>query len=320
MQFVYGPIPSRRLGQSLGIDVIPFKTCNWNCVYCQLGRTAPVTNERRDFFPVDEVAAEVRYALQTHREGEINWVTFVGAGEPLLHASLGRLIRQVKGMTSLPVAVITNGSLLYIPSVRRELVAADAVLPSLDAGTAELYRRINRPHPENTFNRLVEGLIKFREIYSGKLWVEVMLVRGVNDTPQALREIAAILHQIGPDAVHLNLPTRSPVETWVQPPPEESLAQAVDIIGSIARVVRPSEGSFGFSKCENPLEAVLAIITRHPMQQEELERTLSNWTREDVRQVLEELKDGKRAQVVERGGVQFWSAAPARYPEEAHHL
>lgn len=319
MQFVYGPIPSRRLGQSLGIDAIPFKTCNWNCVYCQLGRTTPLTNERKDFFPVDQIAAEVRQALKTHRAGEIDWVTFVGAGEPALHAGLGRLIRQVKGMTSLPVAVITNGSLLYLPGVRRELAAADAVLPSLDAGNAELYRRLNRPHPEVTFERLVEGLIRFREIYAGKLWIEVMLVGGINDTPQALGEIAAILRQIGPDAVHLNLPTRSPVEPWVRPPSEESLQQAVEIMGSIAQVVHPPRGSFGIGKNENPLEAVLAIITRHPMRQEELEQTLSHWPREEVRQVLEELKAGKRAQIVERGGIQFWSAAPARYPPEVRH-
>ena len=118
MRYVFGPVPSRRLGQSLGIDPIPLKTCNWNCVYCQLGRTQPLTNQRKDYFPPQEILAEVRQSLDAHQPGEIDWVTFVGSGEPLLHASIGWLVRQVKKITELPVAVITNGSLLYLPEVR----------------------------------------------------------------------------------------------------------------------------------------------------------------------------------------------------------
>jgi wyosine [tRNA(Phe)-imidazoG37] synthetase (radical SAM superfamily) len=128
------------------------------------------------------------------------------------------LIRQVKAITQVPVAVITNGSLLYLPEVRQELAASDAVLPTLDAGTEALYRQINRPHAEITFARLVEGLVAFRNEYQDKLWVEVMLVQGVNDGPEALGDIAEVLKRVLPDAVHINLPTRAPAETWVQPP------------------------------------------------------------------------------------------------------
>lgn len=320
MKYVFGPVPSRRLGQSLGIDTIPLKTCNWNCVYCQLGRTRPLTNERKDYFPPEEIAAEAREALKAHQPGEIDWVTFVGSGEPLLHASIGWLIRQVKSITELPLAVITNGSLLYLPEVRHELAAVDAVLPTLDAGTAELYRRINRPHPEITFERLVEGLVTLREHYRGKLWVEVMLVRGLNDAPQALWDIAKILQRIKPDAVHINLPSRPPTETWVQPPYEESLMQAVAILGNIAEVVHPAEGSFDMRGYDNPVDAILAIITRHPMRQEELERALSQWSSGQVRQVLADLAASRRAQIVERFGIRFWSAAPSHYPVEVQSL
>jgi wyosine [tRNA(Phe)-imidazoG37] synthetase (radical SAM superfamily) len=317
LKYVFGPVPSRRLGQSLGIDTIPLKTCNWNCVYCQLGRTQPLVNERKEYYPPEEILAEVREALETHKPGEIDWVTFVGSGEPLLQAGMGWLIRQVKGMTQMPLAVITNGSLLYLPEVRQELVAADAVLPTLDAGTAELYRQINRPHPELTFERLVEGLVAFRESYWGKLWVEVMLVRGLNDTPQALWEIAKVLKRIQPDAVHINLPTRPPAETWVQPPTDESLMQAMAILGNVAEVVHPAEGSFDLSGYDSPIDAVIGIITRHPMRQEELERTLGRWAPGQVSQALADLAASGRAQVVERYGVRFWSAAPSRYPDEA---
>jgi wyosine [tRNA(Phe)-imidazoG37] synthetase (radical SAM superfamily) len=318
MKYVFGPVPSRRLGQSLGIDTIPLKTCNWNCVYCQLGRTQPLVNERKDYFPPQEILAEVRQALAAHRPGEIDWVTFVGSGEPILHASIGWLIRQVKALTDLPVAVITNGSLLYRPQVRAELAAADAVLPTLDAGTAGLYRQVNRPHPEITFERLVNGLIAFRGEYGGKLWPEVMLVRGLNDTESALRETAAVLRRIKPDAVHINLPTRLPVETWVQPPDEEGLMRATAVLGDIARLVHPAEGSFDLSGYNGVVEAVLAIITRHPMRQEELERTLARWAPGQVREVLTELEASGKAQVVERYGTHFWSAMPSRYPDEAH--
>lgn len=316
MNHVFGPVPSRRLGQSLGIDTIPLKTCNWNCVYCQLGRSTPLTNERREYVLDENIFFELERALKAHADGGIDWVTFVGSGEPTLHIYLGDMIRRVKRMTTLPVAVITNGSLLYQPEVREELSAADAVLPTLDAGTAELYRRINRPHPQITFERLVDGLIAFRKEYRGKLWVEVMLVRGLNDTTEALEDIAKILERVKPDAVHINLPTRPPVETWVQPTDEEGLLRAMSILGNIAKVVHPAEGIFDLSGFQNVVDAVISIITRHPMRQDELEKTLAQWSTGQVSEALSELESSDRAQVVERYGVRFWSASPSRYPKK----
>ncbi len=169
MKYVFGPVPTRRLGQSLGIDPVPLKTCNWNCIYCQLGRTRPVTNERKAFFTEEDIIEDVEKALQTHKPGEIDWITFVGSGETTLHSGIGSLIRKVKRLTSIPVAVITNGSLLYLQELRQELYAADAVLPSLDAGNEELYLKINRPHPDITYDRTIDGLIKFSQEYDGKL-------------------------------------------------------------------------------------------------------------------------------------------------------
>jgi wyosine [tRNA(Phe)-imidazoG37] synthetase (radical SAM superfamily) len=316
MKYVFGPVPSRRLGQSLGIDTIPLKTCNWNCVYCQLGRTRPLINVRKEYDPADEILAEVQKALANHKKGDIDWVTFVGSGEPLLNSKIGYLIQQVKDMTDLPVAVITNGSLLYLPTVRQELVPADAVLPSLDAGTNNLYRKINRPHPDLSFERLTEGLIAFREEYQGKLWVEIMLVRGLNDTPKVVWDIAKVLQRIRPDAVHINLPTRPPAETWVQPPREESLMQILAILGSIATVVHPAEGSFDLSGYQSLVDAIIGIITRHPMRQDELERTLEKWSPGQVNRALKELEASGQAQLVERYGVSFWSAAMAHYPDD----
>lgn len=313
---VFGPVPSRRLGQSLGIDTIPLKTCNWNCVYCQLGRTVPLTNERKNYLVPEAILAEVQAALDAHRPGEIDWVTFVGSGEPTLHAGIGLLIRQVQALAELPVAVITNGALLYLPEVRAELAAADAVLPTLDAGTPGLYRAINRPHPDITFDRLVDGLIAFRQDYAGKLWIEVMLVRDLNDTEQALRDLATVLRRIGPDEVHINLPTRPPAETWVRPPDEEGLMRATAILGDIARIVHPAVGTFDLGGDSDLTDAVIAIITRHPMQEDELRRTLQTRAPAEVDDVLARLAASGRAQVVERHGIRFWSAARAHYPAD----
>jgi wyosine [tRNA(Phe)-imidazoG37] synthetase (radical SAM superfamily) len=320
MKCVYGPVPSRRLGQSLGIDPIPLKTCNWNCVYCQLGRTVPLNNERREYLPRNDILEQVERTLARHKPGEIDWVTFVGSGEPTLHISLGWLIRKVKVATDLPVAVITNGSLLYLPEVRQELSASSAVMPSLDAGSDGLYRIINRPHPEVTFERLVDGLATFSREYSGKLWLEVMLVQGLNDTEVALKDIATIVDRIGPDEVHINLPNRPPVETWVRPSDDEGLMRAVALLGNIAQVVHPFEGSFDLGGDDTLIDAIVGIITRHPMRQEELVRTLAQWAPGQVNSALEELRTSGQAQIVKRLGAQFWSAAPSHYPDEAQSL
>jgi wyosine [tRNA(Phe)-imidazoG37] synthetase (radical SAM superfamily) len=313
MKRIFGPVPSRRLGQSLGIDPVPLKTCNWNCVYCQLGRTMPFRTERRHNFKVSNILLEVEEALGAHQPGEIDWITFVGSGETTLHDGLGEMIRGVKALTEIPVAVITNGSLLYMPEMREELQDADAVLPSLDAGNPVLYRRINRPHGSLTFDRLTSGLIAFRKAYDQNLWLEVMLVRGLNDTHEALNEIAHWIDKINPDQVHVVQPTRPAAEIWVKPPDDEGLMRAKNILGNVAKIIMPAIGSFDMSNDTDLVEAIIGIITRHPMRESELIDTLTDWSLNDVNKTLSKLQESGRAQIVIRDGIRFWGAAEAYY-------
>lgn len=313
MQYVYGPIPSRRLGRSLGVDPIPLKTCNWNCIYCQLGRSTPLTNERREYIPREAILAEIQETL-AHHSSEIDYISFVGSGEPTLHSGLGWLIRAVKSITTIPVAVITNGVLLHRADVRQELLAADVVMPTVSAGTAELYRRIHRPHPDAGFEQLIDGLCAFRAEYTGQLWVEVMLIRNVNDSEIALRDLERVLRRIQPDQVHIVLPDRPPAEPWVQPADSEGLLRAEALLGPVAHIVHPFSNGVHASDYASPDEAIVSIVTRHPMSLAQLIATLNAWTDEEVSDALARLEQAGAIRPVERLGVRFWAAATSVFP------
>ena len=313
MGCVFGPIGSRRLGRSLGIDPIPFKTCNWNCVYCQLGRTRPFTLERGEYISRQAILDEVERKLAEIPAGQFDWVTFVGSGEPTLNSQLGWLIRGVKDLSQNPVAVITNGSLMIDAQVRDELGAADAVLPTLDAGTERLYRRINRPAPKYTFERFIEGMESFRAGYRGQLWVEVMLVKGMNDNAEALLAIKDQLDKIQPDQVHLTLPIRPPAESWVQLVDENSLETAIEIFGATAKVLKPAAIPTSTGMPDSLEEAILGIITRHPLTSNDLVQNLDQWEEATILSKLEDLLEEQKIQLTTRYGRNYWSSVKARY-------
>jgi len=200
-RFVYGPVPSRRLGHSLGVDILPFKTCSLDCVYCQLGSTGKTTNRRRAYFSPRDVLAQIRAVLDSGQR--VDHITFSGSGEPTLNANLGRIIRGLKKITNVPVAVLTNGTLLTRKDVRGDLLAADVVAPSLDAVPARLFRAVNRPHPSLDAGRVVKGLARFRREFRGQIWLEIMLVKGVNDTPDHIRDLRTAVAAIRPDRLQL---------------------------------------------------------------------------------------------------------------------
>ncbi len=312
MQYIYGPIPSRRLGQSLGVDPVPLKTCDWNCIYCQLGRSMPMVIERREYVPRDAVLAELRQTLAGN-VGPIDWISFVGSGEPTLHAGLGWMIRAAKAESDLPVAVITNGSLLYLPEVREDLCAADLVMPTLTTADEQVYRRIHRPHPQASFARQVEGLAAFRKEYSGQFWLEVMLVRGMNDGAETLEGLARLIRSLAPDQVHLTLPTRPPAEEGVAPPDDDGMMRAVSILGQWAHVVHPKGGAFALPPGTELVDGIVDIVARHPMSDAQVRAMITQYAPDRVDAVLAQLAADERALVLERYGTQFWIKAGSAF-------
>jgi wyosine [tRNA(Phe)-imidazoG37] synthetase (radical SAM superfamily) len=281
MEIVYGPVPSRRLGHSLGVSPIPFKTCNYSCVYCQLGRTTHMTIQRKDFFPPEVILNEIKRVIEagsSHSHSEMDFVTFVGEGEPTLCKSLGWLIRKTKEIADIPIAVDTNGSLLYREDVRNDLSQADVIMPSLDAGTAETFRKINRPHRGIDFEVVVEGMEKFRQEYDGEVWIEVMLVKGLNDTVEELEAIKSRLEHIEPNRTYINVPIRPPAEPWAVLPDKESIVLAHAILGdvNVVDITAEETGEFSIEGFTNSEDAILAIIKRHPMREEQVIETLKN--------------------------------------------
>lgn len=273
--YTYGPVPSRRLGSSLGVSPIPPKTCSYSCVYCQLGRTNHLQIERKSFYAKENILSEI---IKRAGVSKSDYITFVGDGEPTLCRDLGWLIHHTKTKLRLPVAVITNGSLLFLKDVRRELKEADVVLPTLDAGSKKIFRHINRPHGDIGFNTMLGGLIDFRTEFSGQIWLEIMLVKGLNDSEEELWKIRKIVDLIKPDRVYVVSPIRPPAEPWVKPASPETILKAQQILGNAVPITELEIGEFGLHEFTDAYQAIMEIGSRHPLRREqakEIENTFS---------------------------------------------
>ncbi len=285
MKYIYGPVPSRRLGISLAISPIPKKTCNYSCIYCQLGRTDRMTNTRTMFFSVSDIVSEFKEVLKQQVPFDV--ITIVGEGEPTLYLGLGDLIEEIQKLSDKPVAVITNGGLLYDEKVRKELSKADIVLPTLDAYSEDLFRRINRPHTSLVFANVLGGLQEFSKSYQGQLWLEIMLVQGYNDDENSLVNYARMLREIQYDKLYVNTPVRPPAESYAKAVDHEQMDHAATFLSGVSIDLLVSQGFH--SEIKDDYSAVLSIIKRHPMNQFEIEGFLQSRGCKDTRKILEEL-------------------------------
>ncbi|MCK9375586.1 MAG: radical SAM protein [Syntrophobacterales bacterium] len=261
-RYIYGPVPARRLGLSLGVDLIPFKTCTYDCIYCQLGRTTHKTTERHEYAPMADVLAELEQKLA---DGPVpDYVTISGLGEPTLHERLGQLIGEIKKLTYIPIAVLTNGSLLWQREVQDALMEADLVLPSLDAGDDFLFRYVNRPHQDITFDQMVQGIAEFTRRFPKPVWLEVFLLAGVTGILPEVEKIAGLARQIQPQRVQLNTVSRPPCEEFACPVSWNQMKEFATLFDGKVEVI--SEGD----KSRSPLlhlvtdADILALLSRRP--------------------------------------------------------
>ncbi len=232
MKYVYGPVRSRRLGFSLGVSTVPYKVCSFDCVYCQLKSTPEKSIIRKNYVDEKEILSEiVSFFENKPKDQKVDCITFSGSGEPTLSASLGHLIEEIRNISSLPIVLITNSSMLVKPIVRKQAAKADLVIPSLDAVTQDVFEQIDRPAKGIKISEVIDSLIRFRKQYKGKIWLEVMLVRGVNDSETYLEKIKKTIDRIRPDKVQINSPVRIPAEKWVKPPLAATLKKAKEILG-----------------------------------------------------------------------------------------
>ena len=305
---IYGPVPSRRLGFSLGVDILPYKTCSFDCVYCQLGRTGRKSGRRRRFFPSREILLQIKEAIANNPR--IDHITFSGSGEPTLNIEIGNLIRKIKKMTDIPVVVLTNSSLLSRKSVRRALMAADIVVPSLDAAMAASFRRVNRPLPSVRVEDIVRALALFRREFKGRIWLEVMLVKGINDSASDIKALKNAVAQIRPDKVQLNTVVRPPAEKWAQPLSQRALNKIRKDLGGRAEVVVDFRRRPGSPAVPDIRRAILAMAERRPVTLEDITSSLGRKEKE-VRPHLETLLRWQRISRQKHEGAVYYATAKA---------
>jgi wyosine [tRNA(Phe)-imidazoG37] synthetase (radical SAM superfamily) len=299
-EYVFGPVPSRRLGRSLGIDLVPSKTCTYDCLYCQVGRTTQKTIERKNWVPVDEIIAELKSKLSSKPD----FITLSGSGEPTLNSGCGLLIEKIKQIADVPVAVITNGSLLFMPDVRNDIKRADVVMPTLVAGDEETFKKINRPTPEITFDKMLGGLIDFRKEYTGKYWLEVFIIAGLNDSDQQIDKIAKCIEKIRPDKVQINTVTRPPAEN-VNAINRQRLEQIAKRIYKNAEVIADFKSDDKGGDFNIKSNDIIEMLKRRPCSADDIAAGLKISILEILKHIEALIKSGKIKAVKQNGKIYY---------------
>lgn len=232
---IFGPIPSRRLGISLGVDLIPFKTCSMDCIYCECGKTTNLTTERKEYFPTQLALEQIDNALKKHPR--IDYITFSGTGEPTLHSHIGEIIAHIeKNYPEVKLCLLTNSFCLTDPAISKELAPVELIIPSLDGSCEEEFQKMNRPAPGLTIEKIAQGIADFRKISSARMWLEIFIAEGINDTPESAGRFRRMVEHIRPDKVQLNTLDRPGAEHDVGIPSAEKLRVMAEIIGQAAEV------------------------------------------------------------------------------------
>jgi wyosine [tRNA(Phe)-imidazoG37] synthetase (radical SAM superfamily) len=272
---LFGPVPSRRLGISLGVDLVPMKTCTLNCIYCECGKTTRLTLERDEYVSFDDVIGELIHYLENHAHPD--YITFSGSGEPTLHLKIGDVIHFLRDrVPDIPVAVLTNGTLFSQRQVRKDVSDAAVVIPSLDAATKEIFNKINRPSSQLVLDGIIDGLIQFRKEYSGKMWLEIFIIPGLNDSTHELEALRRTIKKIKPDQVHLNTLDRPGTVPTLRPASRKELEHVLEIfqMENAVIVADPPERKALLVYRKDTASAILGTIARRPCTLKDLSEIL----------------------------------------------
>jgi len=305
MKYLYGPVPSRRLGISLGVDLIPYKICSFNCIYCECGKTTNLSIKRKEFKPVNEIIKELDEYL--NEKPELDYITFSGSGEPTLYLHLGQIINFIKNnYSNYKLALLTNSSLLYNPNLRNELTKLDLIVPSLDSVIENNYKKINRPHNDISLDKIINGLISLRKEFDGKILLEIFIIPGINDTDDEFVGFKNIIDKIKPDRVQLNTLDRPGTEKWVEPADEKILKKAIDIIGKKAEIIGPYTPEKKTVKLSHSVKKrIIETITRRPCTIKDLSEILNLHVNE-VNKYLREIDQENNVQFKEQKRGKFY--------------
>jgi len=290
-EHLYGPVPSRRLGRSLGIDMVPMKTCCFDCIYCQLGPTTCHTRERRDYVDVDEVLRDLEAWLEA--DGTADYLTFAGSGDPTLNIDLGDAMARARELSGIPVCLLTNGALLWRKGVRDAAMQADLIVPSLDAATPETFERINRPVADITLDRYIDGLTETVLAFHGEVWLEVMLVAGINDTDEELAALGDAVRSIRPDEVQINTVVRPAPGLDAQRVDNGTLVRARVILGPDATVISSAWERGVPEGAEHSEAEVLSLVSYRPCTLEDVSHGLGMHPNEVIKYLAHLVSQGK---------------------------
>ncbi|MQY78267.1 MAG: radical SAM protein [Bacteroidetes bacterium] len=274
-KYLFGPVPSRRLGMSLGVDLVPHKVCSLNCIYCECGRTTNLTTERKEYVPFDEVIKELEYFMNNNPAPD--YITFSGSGEPTLNSRIGDVLQYIKSnYADILVAVLTNGTLFSDKQVRSELLSADVVLPSLDTASDSTFHKINRPIHSININDYVKGLEEFRKEFKGKIWLEVLIIPGYNDNEPDLKLLKKAFIKIMPDSIQLNSLDRPGVIPDIRAAGKNELQYVVDYwkLDNVEIIAAAPKRKDIKSYRKDIETAILEIIFRRPCTLEDLAKIL----------------------------------------------
>lgn len=302
-KYTFGPVCSRRLGISLGVDIIPRKLCTLDCVYCEVGATDKRGIIRKEYYPVKDIVAEVKAVLSDY--ANIDNITISGSGEPTLNVNIGDIINEIKQITNIPMAVLTNGTLLFKPDVRKDLLSADIVSPSLDAVTQEIFEKINRPHPDLKIADIIEGIKTFRKEYRGKLWLEILFVEGFNDDEKEILRMKNVIGEIKPDKIHLNTVVRPPAYSLAKPVSEQRLVEIRNIFGEGCEIIGMVNKEQKTEEHQINIHTIFELLKRRAMTIDEITLSLGLKSGE-VNESLEKLECDKAIKSYVFNGKKFF--------------